>query len=181
MGIYCRKYIGGEFKTNQGYTATVIDGGNKNNYCIIDINGWEKEVSVHHLKCGNIKYPYHPNLFGVGYIGDGEYKTKYNKKPSKAYQILHDMITRCYSRKYQIKKPSYKTCTVSKEWHNFQNFAKWFDSNYMEGFVLDKDLLSSCKKIYSKETCVFIPHCLNSFMTNKKSSNKSECIGVREK
>ena len=34
---------------------------------------------------GEVKCPYDRNIFGVGYIGEGNYPTKINDKPSKIY------------------------------------------------------------------------------------------------
>ncbi len=52
--------------------------------------------------------------------------------------------------------------------------------NYLEGFEVDKDLLQADKefKVYSSETCIFLPHNINVFLTNSKSSNKSGSCGV---
>lgn len=54
-----------------------------------------------------------------------------------------------------------------------QILKKWFNQHYVEGFEIDKDLLSNKnKKLYSPETCVFLPREINRFLcktTNKKS------------
>ena len=73
---------------------------------------------------------------------------------------------------------------MCNEWLNFQNFAKWYKDNLLKiskvNFQLDKDLLQENieNKIYSPETCIFLPHNVNSFLTNKQSSNTSGFIGV---
>ena len=113
---------------------------------------------------------------GVGFIGEGIYSPQDNAK--KAYKVWFSMLTRCYSNKYQKQKPTYIGCSVCEEWHNFQNFAKWFYDNYVEGFQLDKDILKPNNKIYSKETCVFVPCEINSFVTNKQATNASGYPGV---
>ena len=65
-----------------------------------------------------------------------------------------------------MRHPTYKDVTVCEEWHNFQNFAKWFEDNYVEGFELDKDILVKGNKIYSPETCCFVPKEINSLFKN---------------
>lgn len=65
------------------------------------------------------------------------------------------MLRRVYGTRY----PTYKDCTISEDWHNFQNFAfdiealmreKGIDS--LDGYEIDKDIKSKDVKIYSKET-----------------------------
>ena len=110
-----------------------------------------------------MKNPYHSTAFGVGYIGSGKYKG--GKHGSKAYQYWYGMIRRCYSNEYLDKNPSYSDCYVCDEWLNFQNFAMWFNDNYYEIpdhiMNLDKDVLISGNKIYSPDTCCFIPNNIN--------------------
>ena len=48
------------------------------------------------FKKGNIKCPYEPRIFGVGYIGEGKYKAKENGKHTDEYKIYHNMLQRCW-------------------------------------------------------------------------------------
>lgn len=80
------------------------------------------------------------------------------------YKTWSSMLRRCYSHIYQKLKPTYKDCIVCEEWKLLSNFKMWFDDNYVEGWVLDKDLLGKNCKLYSPETCVFIPSELNAIM-----------------
>ena len=113
----------------------------------------------------NIKCPYEPRTYGIGYLGEGKYKTRENGKLTKCYDTWHSMLERCYYPKYQEKYPTYKDCEVCESWHNFQAFAEWYNDNYYEihGEVmcLDKDILIKGNKIYSPETCVFVPEKIN--------------------
>ena len=88
------------------------------------------------------------------------------------------MFTRCYNPKVHEKQPSYIGCTVKEEWHSLQNFGPWFEDNFVSGYHLDKDLLIKGNKVYSKETCIFIPERLNGFLTNEQSHNTSGFPGV---
>lgn len=125
-----------------------------------------------------MEYPYHPLVYGVGYIGEGKYKPTKNNRITKEYSTWNNMLKRCYNKKLQEKLHTYRGCTVCNEWKNFQVFAKWFEGNHVEGFHLDKDLLVNGNKVYSKKTCAFIPQELNKFITNNKSNNTSGHIGV---
>lgn len=88
------------------------------------------------------------------------------------YKVWRGVLDRCFDVKFQEKEPSYKGCSVCNEWLLYSNFEKWFNQHYVEGFEIDKDLLSNKnKKLYSPETCVFLPREINRFLcktTNKK-------------
>lgn len=123
------------------------------------------------------------SIYGVGYIGYGKYKRcDTNNKIIKPYQVWYAMMTRCYSKKYQISRPTYINCTVCEEWHNYQNFAEWYDNNYYkvndEIMHLDKDLLVKGNKIYSPENCVFVPFYINELTTKRQNCRGSFPIGV---
>lgn len=178
MKKYNRQHIGKEFTTNEGYKAIVIDGGSKLRYCTIQIEDWVKEVIFSSIEKGAIKYPYHPSVYGVGYLGEGKYSNKTHKK---IYKVWQSLLTRCYCPKYQQKKPTYIGVVVCKEWHNLQTFGKWMDNYYpTDGskYELDKDLKSGDAKIYSPLTAMFIPQHLNVFMATTYSSNTSGHTGV---
>jgi len=174
LPIEDRTYI-----TNEGYKLVLIDGGSRNLYVSIQIENWITEVRMEGVKIGNIKYPFHPSVFNVGYYGKGRHTSTSNGKATKTYQLWKDMLRRSYCPKYHAKRPTYEEAAVNREWHNFQAFADWFEqSNYQEGWHLDKDLLSGDSKIYSTDTCLFIPMALNLFLTNTKSDNTSGYVGV---
>ena len=92
------------------------------------------------------------------------------------------MLERCYSEKYQEKNATYKDCEVCEEWHNFQNFAKWYENNYYEikgeKMCLDKDILVKHNKIYSPENCIFVPEKINSLFVKSDKSRGESCIGT---
>lgn len=82
------------------------------------------------------------------------------------------MIERCYSDISLQKRPTYKNITVCEEWLNFSNFHEWFNitfpkNNLEENFELDKDLMDN--KIYSPESCIWLPKKINSFLNNNKT------------
>ena len=88
-----------------------------------------------------------------------------------------DMIKRCYSEKWHLLYPTYINCTVCDEWLTFSNFKNWMMQQDWVGKQLDKDFLST-SKIYSPETCVFIPKELNVFITLSNKSRGDLPIGV---
>lgn len=71
---------------------------------------------------------------------------------------------------------------------DFQEFAQWSQAQVgyselevvggkMQAWSLDKDLLSQASKIYSPETCLFVPHYVNAFTSNSKQKG-GKLLGV---
>jgi len=120
------------------------------------LTGFTKEVRADHIRNGTIKDPLNPTVHGVGYIGVGTYRAHTSGKGSKEYKTWTGMLERCYSPKSLETHPSYHDCTVHIDWHNFQNFANWFEDNYIAGMHLDKDKLIEGNREYSPDACCFI-------------------------
>ena len=91
-----------------------------------------KNNTYQNFKKGQIRCPYEKSVYGIGYLGEGDYKSKENGKNTKIYDVWHGMLRRCYDEKLHERQPTYIGCKVCEEWHNFQNFAKWYDENYYE-------------------------------------------------
>jgi hypothetical protein len=177
---------GESFISNNGQKATIIE-------CFSNINNtiqYEDGTIVYNVRYGNLKKgsfrnPNKAIIEGVGFIGIGKYKTSNNGVKTKAYNTYVKMMSRCYNEKYKLECPTYKGVTVCKEWHNFQNFAKWVDENYnpeiMKDWHLDKDILKKGNKIYSPETCCFVPHEVNIlFVKYSKKLIKGKDITKKE-
>lgn len=164
-GKQSRVAVGDIFTTNEGCEVTVVDYKNAFNVVIeFDYpSGYQRVVRADHLRVGSIKNLYLPKVYGVGYMGEGEYLAKENRKNTSAYAAWHGIMQRCYDPKMQAKSPTYKGCAVHPEWHNFQVFAKWFygQKHYMAGFEVDKDLLVDGNKVYSPDACCVVPQELN--------------------
>ena len=92
------------------------------------------------------------------------------------------MLRRCYDSKYHDREPSYIGCEVSEDWLNFQNFAGWYYDNIYqiedEVISLDKDILCKGNKIYSPDTCVFVPQTINSLFTKRDNHRGNYPVGV---
>ena len=169
---------------NNGERMTIIRYGNWRD---IDVQFADGTIVEHRnygnfLK-GNVKNPMTPSLFGVGFMGIGDFKSKdENGKNTKCHATWQDMHKRCYDPKFQEKHSTYKDCTVCKEWNNYQEFGKWFDENYYEvgneQMALDKDILKKGNKIYSPETCVFVPQHINSLFVKSNKIRGDYYIGV---
>ena len=177
--------LGKEFETN-GCGKCVI----------VDYKGWEdvfvqfyqypNVVRCHmdSLKKGKVLNKLFPTYLGKGYIGIGAYDSV---KDKEAYSLWSSMLGRAYCKKYHKKRPTYENVIVCSEWLNFQNFAEWyykqpfFNAKDYKGkpYQLDKDILFKGNKVYSPETCCFVPPEINSLLVKGNNIRGKYLIGVR--
>ena len=120
-------------------------------------------------------------IYGVAWF-DFENVGEMTPLKIKARSYWRAMLQRCYCEKFLEKHPTYQGCYVCEEWLTFSNFLKWFETNYKNGYELDKDLLSSKgNKVYSPETCCFLPHELNGLFCRCNGLRRDGLpIGVRK-
>ena len=141
-----------------------------------------KHVQYNKFKNGNIKCPYERRYYDKGCLGEGKYKVRENGKLKREFKIWHHMLQRCYDPKYHETHPTYKGCKVEDYLLNFQNMGEWIESNYYEIFgetmCLDKDILYKGNKVYSRETCIFVPKRINSLFTKRDNARGDSPIGV---
>lgn len=161
--------------TSKIYTANnfgdfkVVEYINATNIVVEFTNtGYKTKTTAGNIKSGKVKDKLCPSVFGVGFVGDGEHAPYIKSKVTKQYNTWVSMLERCYSSKLHERHPTYTGCTACEEWHNFQNFAEWFDANYIDSFELDKDIKVKGNKIYSPDTCVFVSAAENSIEAHAK-------------
>ena len=91
---------------------------------------------------------------------------------------------RATSEIFKSEKTSYKEVIICDEWLNFQIFSEWYKENwkdYMDSsWQIDKDILIKGNKIYSPETCCFVPHEINSLFMSTKRIRGEFPIGVNK-
>ena len=175
--------VGEKHITNEGYEIEIIKYVNSNNCTIMFENGVIVEnIQYSRVLIGTISNPYHLSVLGVGYFGVGKYVSKINGKKTPEYYKWINILKRCYCDKESLKYPTYKEVNVCEEWKCFQNFAKWVEENYkpevMHKWHLDKDILCKECKIYSPETCAFVPQEINKLFTLSEKTRGALPIGV---
>ena len=151
-------------------------------YIFPEYNWVFEHADYSNFKKGNIKCPYEPRLYGKGYLGEGKYKVKENGKNTDGYKIWYDMIKRCYNPKVHERETTYKDCEVEDYLLNFQHMAEWIENNYYEvpgeKMCLDKDILYKGNKIYSRDTCIFVPQRINTLFVKRDNDRGKDPIGV---
>jgi len=161
---------------NFGNKATVIDYIDSRNVYIKFENGYKSKCIWCAFIKGSFVSPYCKTVFGVGYLGEGKYLTT-----DKWYTFWTGFIQRVHYKKHKSRK-NYENVSISEDWYNYQNFAKWAEENYYEiqnqQMQVDKDILFKGNKQYSSETCVFVPQNINALFTKSDKTRGDLPIGV---
>lgn len=152
--------IGDTKTTNQGYEIQVVSYTDYHNI-EVEFVGFQYKMWVDGstLSSGGVRYPFHKTLFGVGYLGEVDSNSPHYSKIAARWRHL---IRRLFSPSDGHKH--YADCSICDEWLNFSNFYTWTmqqTQGNIDELDLDKDILSNYTKVYSPETCTFIPIGLN--------------------
>lgn len=142
--------------------------------------GFETTVQLVQVKIGEVKDPHSPSVCGVGIIG-AKYPSRVGGVKTKEYMLWQNMLKRCYSDAIKKRCPTYEGCEVSGNFKSYEYFYEW--CNEQIGFAnkdwhLDKDLLVKGNKVYSENTCVFIPKEINLVLTKNDTRRGEHLIGV---
>lgn len=116
-------------------------------------------------------------LYNFG-VNDTEIPISKLEFGNTAYDRWSQMIRRCYDKDSERNYPTYAGCFVCQEWASFTNYYHWFRENYVPEWQIDKDLLYPGNKVYSPETCLFVPKWLNCFLLNNSASRGEYPVGV---
>lgn len=117
-------------------------------------------------------------VYGVGVNDHHSTTIDSNGKHYNFYNAWVNMLMRCYSKSYQLDFPTYTGCTVCDEWHSLTAFKQWHDLNYVNGYDLDKDLLVPGNKVYSPNTCAYVPKPLNYLLLDRSRFRGAYPMGV---
>ena len=176
--------VGEIFISNEGCEFIIIEY-NRNDDVLIEFQDEfkaTKRVTYKNCQKGIIKNPYFRSVHGKGYIGEGEYKPTINNKQTIQYKYWYNCLTRCYHKDSLSRRSTYENCFVDEAMLNFQNFARWFDDNYYEiddeVMCLDKDILFKGNKVYSFESCIFVPQRINTLFLKSDAIRGNLPLGV---
>jgi len=170
---------GTKFTTNMGDLVVVRYHSSKKVDVKFVNTGYTCNTTATSIRQGLVKDPIFPSKFGVGFLGIGPHKMVPNGVTNPAYAKWANMMERCYDEKYLERKPTYRGCSVCDEWHNFQNFADWYETHAIDGYQLDKDIKVKGNKIYNPLNCLFVPQPLNLLFTDCAAKRGELARGVR--
>ena len=173
VGKICKSKSSGDFKI-------LKYNGSKDVVIQFLKTGFETIVQLGNIKSGKVKDRYLPSVYSVGILGS-KYPSKVNGRNTKEYDLWYSMLRRCYSDNSKKKRPTYEGCEVSDKFKSYEYFYEWCHSQIgfgVEGWHLDKDLLVKGNKVYSEDSCVFLPSEINSLLTKRTASRGEYLIGV---
>ena len=110
-------------------------------------------------------------VYGWG-INDAWYPT--SRCP--IYGCWRSMLQRCIQ--FQVTRPNYVGCWVDERWKYFMVFRSWYlEQSPKPGDQLDKDFFGD-GKLYSPESCCFVPQWLNKLFNDNSRARGEWPIGV---
>ena len=179
--ITLSKYLGKKFKTNNYGEVVIIRYNGSNSVEVQFINtGYETTTTIMQIKKGTVKDRTVPSIYGVGVVGN-ELVIDNLGNLLKEYKLWQDMIKRCYNSEFVQKNPTYKDCHVSENFKYYPYFKEWCNQQIgfgNEGWHLDKDILVKGNKVYSEETCCFVPREINCLLVNRRLHRGEYPVGV---
>lgn len=180
------KRVGEEKNNNQGYLMKIIEYNDVNDMVVEFQDKYKARLNTRysHFSNGDIRNPYHPDLYNAG-INGNKYPSRKNGRKTKEYNAWSNVLVRCYNKKFKEKHQTYQEVSCCKEWllfdnfyewlHKQENFDKWTDG---EWWAVDKDILVKGNKIYSPETSCLMPPNINLLFTKCDKSRSDLPIGV---
>ena len=127
------------------------------------------------------RYSGHGDVFGT--VADiSEISRQYDCN----YTVWYSMLQRCHNSKIHKQKPTYSGCAISDNFKSLTYFLDWakqqvgHNSRDGEGrkFHLDKDILIKGNKVYSEDTCCFIPGEINVLFGSSRATRGANPVGV---
>jgi hypothetical protein len=123
-------------------------------------------------------------VYGIG-TNSFNFPTRDGANHTREYIVWSEMLRRC-TGKYWSKKPTYIGVTCSENFKSFEYFYEWCQNQV--GFRnkdgndkfwhLDKDILVKGNKVYSEDTCCFVPQSINSIFISAVSVRGNNPVGV---
>lgn len=176
------KKIGEQRHNNQGELMTIIDYHDAFNITVLfEDTQTTRQCRYSNFKRGKVKDVFLPVIADVACVGIDKVPAE-DREKGGAYRVWIDMIRRCYSEIRYDKYKVYNDCSVCDEWLCYANFKKWYENNHYnvgnEAMCIDKDILVKGNKVYSPDTCVFVPQRINKLFLNSAKTRGKYPVGV---
>ena len=173
--------VGEVYENNVGLKFVVIEYNGCNDVKVKFVDSSYTTFSTtSNIRTGSVKDKMSPSVYGVGVVGVNSIST--NQKLHQEYVFWNSMLQRCYDEKYHSKQPTYKDCCVSEDFKYYPYFKDWCNKQVgfgNKGWCLDKDILVKGNKLYSEDTCCFVPREINSLFALSGNTRGLNPIGVQ--
>ena len=173
--------VGEVYENNVGLKFVVIEYNGCNDVKVKFVDSSYTTFSTAgNIRSGSVKDKMSPSVYGVGVVGVNPIST--NQKPHQEYVFWNSMLQRCYDLSYKLKRPTYIGCTSSNNFKYYPYFKDWCNKQVgfgNKGWCLDKDILVKGNKLYSEDTCCFVPREINSLFALSGNTRGLNPIGVQ--
>lgn len=180
--------IGEQSYNTQGCLMQIIEYNSSRDVLVEfqDKYHYRKRTIYGNFKSGRVENRYYPTIQGVGMLGIRKTWDDINHKKNREYTTWTEMLRRCYSHNEneRLKFSAYNDCSVDQEWHLFDNYYDWVQTqtNHMiDDWTLDKDIKIKHNRIYSCDTCYLVPIQINMLFERQPSIRGDLPIGVQYK
>lgn len=175
------EYEGCVFKTKNYGDVVVLDYCNARDVTIKFLNtGNIRKTGTSELKNGEIRDNEAFPVYKVG-VMDVPNEARRNVPIPKSYNAWNGMLQRCYNEHIRSNLPTYSDCEVSDDFKYYSKFKEWAEKQIgydQDGWHLDKDILVKGNKIYSEDTCCFVPPEINTLILKADRIRGKYPVGV---
>lgn len=175
------EYEGSVFKTKNYGDVVVLDYYNARDVTIKFLNTSNvRKTGTSELKKGEIRDNEAFPVYVVGVMDIPNELRRYHPVP-KEYSIWNGIRQRCYNENTRDKLPTYKDVEMSENFKFYSYFKEWCNQQVgfnEDGWQLDKDILSKGVKLYSEDTCCFVPPEINYLILKADRIRGKYPIGV---
>ena len=166
------EYEGSVFKTNNYGDVVVLEYNNASDVTIKFLNtGNIRKTATSELRNGEIRDNEAFPVYKVG-VMDIPNELRRGQPHPREYSIWNGVRQRCYNEYIRDKLMPYKGVEMSDNFKIYSYFKEWCNKQIgfdQDNWQLDKDILSKDNKVYSEDTCCFVPPEINCAVTNNKS------------
>lgn len=169
-----KKYkVGTQHTSMHGETCTITEECGRKS--LVYFGGefpHQKLLHNSQLHTGLFAGDFRRSVYGTGiYVPYKQYCCREEPKTpiTRAYNMWSNMLKRAYCPEQLAVDPTYTGTTVYAPWHRSDVYWQWAEKQVgwlKDGYHQDKDILFYGNKVYSPETCVFIPNQLNTFLSD---------------
>src|SRR5574343_1154571 len=161
------EYEGKVYTTNRCGDVVVVEYIASNRVLIRFFNtNNERFVGMSELKKGEIRDNETFPVYSIG-VMDIPNELRRGVPHPREYSIWNGIRQRCYNENDRHLNPTYKDVTMSDNFLIYSHFKEWCNNKI--GFdkinwQLDKDILVKGNKVYSEDTCCFVPAEINTLI-----------------